>query len=210
MMSLAARPYTPTARAMFFTACSPRSAKDSDSLSLICSLAARVDADAARLGQRFEPRGNVDAVAENVVAVDDDVADIDADPENDPLVVRDVRIAPQHRALHFHGKRDSIDHAGEFEQHAVAGGLDDAAVMLRYRRVDQLPAMRLQRGERTDLVDAHQATVADRIGGSQHHRGESGCCIDVLPEPALPAGLPLLIVARLLLLIITGLLLPFG
>ena len=61
------------------------------------------DADAAGLAQRFEPGGNVDAVAENVVAVDDDVADIDADPEHDLLVVGDGRVALQHRALHFHG-----------------------------------------------------------------------------------------------------------
>jgi hypothetical protein len=40
-MSVAPRPNTPTARAMFFTVCSPRSAKASDSLSLIWSLAAR-------------------------------------------------------------------------------------------------------------------------------------------------------------------------
>ena len=41
------------------------------------------DADAARLGDAFQPRGDVDAVAEDVVALDDDVADIDADAEFD-------------------------------------------------------------------------------------------------------------------------------
>ena len=42
----------------------------------------RGDADAARLGQRLEPRGDVDAIAVNIVAFNDDIAEIDADPEN--------------------------------------------------------------------------------------------------------------------------------
>ena len=39
------------------------------------------DADRAGLGERLEPRGDVDAIAKDVVAVDDDVAEIDADPQ---------------------------------------------------------------------------------------------------------------------------------
>ena len=41
------------------------------------------DADAAGLGDAFEPRGNIDAVAEDVAVLDDDVADMDADAEFD-------------------------------------------------------------------------------------------------------------------------------
>src|SRR5207302_796457 len=37
------------------------------------------NADAAGLGQRFQPRRDVDAVAEDIIARDDDVADVDAD-----------------------------------------------------------------------------------------------------------------------------------
>ena len=39
------------------------------------------DADGTGLGERLEPGGDVDAVAENVVAVDDDVAEINPDPQ---------------------------------------------------------------------------------------------------------------------------------
>ena len=42
----------------------------------------RRDANAAGLGERLEPRGEVDAVAVDVVAVDDDVAQVNADPEH--------------------------------------------------------------------------------------------------------------------------------
>ncbi len=37
--------------------------------------------DPAGLADRFEARGEIDAVPENILAVDDDVADIDADPQ---------------------------------------------------------------------------------------------------------------------------------
>src|SRR5258706_453863 len=42
------------------------------------------NAQAAGLRQGFQPRRHVDAVAENVVRLDDDVADIDADAEYQP------------------------------------------------------------------------------------------------------------------------------
>ena len=46
----------------------------------------RRDADAAGVGQRFEPGGNVHAIADNVAVVaDHDLADVDADPIFDPF-----------------------------------------------------------------------------------------------------------------------------
>src|SRR5207247_4754247 len=56
------------------------------------------DADAARLGERLEAGGDVDAVAIDVVVVADDVADIDADAELDALVGRTIAVAPRHVA----------------------------------------------------------------------------------------------------------------
>src|ERR1700683_1481307 len=43
----------------------------------------RGDANAAGLGEGLEPRGNVDAVAVNVLAFDNDVAKVDADAQHD-------------------------------------------------------------------------------------------------------------------------------
>jgi hypothetical protein len=45
---------------------------------------------------------------------------------------------------HLGGAAHGIDDAGEFHQHAVSGGLDDAAVMLRDLRINQLPSCGLQ------------------------------------------------------------------
>ena len=46
------------------------------------------DIDLAGTGDAFKPRGNVDAVAIDVVGFDDDVAKIDADPILDPICIR--------------------------------------------------------------------------------------------------------------------------
>jgi hypothetical protein len=45
------------------------------------------DADAARLSQCLQPRRNVDAITVDVVAITDNVAKIDPDTEDDPLVL---------------------------------------------------------------------------------------------------------------------------
>jgi hypothetical protein len=47
-----------------------------------------------------------------------------------------------------------VDDARKFRQQAVAGGLDDAAVMLGDLRIDELPAMRLEALERALLPSA--------------------------------------------------------
>ena len=44
------------------------------------------NADAAGLGQPLEPRRDVDPVTIDIVAIDDDVAHVDSDPEPDGLV----------------------------------------------------------------------------------------------------------------------------
>ena len=50
----------------------------------------------------------------------------------------DIGIALGHPALHLGGAAQRVDDAGELDQQAVAGGLDDAAAVLGDLRVDQL------------------------------------------------------------------------
>jgi hypothetical protein len=99
-------------------------------------------ADPAGFGQPFEPSRNVDAIAINIVAVHDDVAEVDADAERDAMVRWHVHIAVLHRALDLDRALDSSDHAREFDQEAIASCLDDAALVLGDLRVDQLSPMR--------------------------------------------------------------------
>ena len=73
-------------------------------------------------------------------------------------------VALGHRALHFDRATHRIDDAGEFNQHAVAGGLDDAAAVLLDLVIDQLMAHRFEAFERTFLVRPHQPRIAGNIG----------------------------------------------
>src|SRR4029077_10413216 len=103
------------------------------------------DADPAGIGQRFQSRRDVNAITEDIVAVDDDVADVDADAKVEPLVGGNTRVALGHAALHFNRAAHCIDHAREFHQQAVPGRLDDAAVMFGDLGVYQLPPVGFQR-----------------------------------------------------------------
>jgi hypothetical protein len=94
------------------------------------------DADAPRRRQRLQPCRDVDAIAVNVVAVGDHVAEIDPDAKAQAALLGKIEIAVGHRALDFGRTAHRVDDAGEFRQHAVAGGLDDAAVMLADLRIN--------------------------------------------------------------------------
>ena len=119
----------------------------------------------ARRGQRLDPCGDVDAVAVDVALVDDDIADVDADAEFDAAVFGNVRIALGGTALRVEREAHRVDGAGEFHQRAVAGGLDDAAVMFGNLGMEQFAPDRLYRGKGAFLVGAHHAAIADHIGG---------------------------------------------
>ena len=49
-------------------------------------------ADSARFGDALKAGSNVDAVAEDVVVIDDDIPDVDADPQLDPLILRHIGV----------------------------------------------------------------------------------------------------------------------
>jgi hypothetical protein len=71
----------------------------------------------------------------------------------------------------------SVDDARKLDQHAVAGGLDDAPVMLPDFRIDELAAMRLQAVEGAFLVRSHQPRITGHVRCEDRreaaHRGRS-------------------------------------
>ncbi len=73
-------------------------------------------------------------------------------------------IAVGHSALDHGSTLDGIDDAGELDERAVAHELDDAAVVLLDRGVDQFATAALQSLERAYLVLAHEAAVANHVG----------------------------------------------
>ncbi len=86
-------------------------------------------ANAARLGNTLQPSSDIDSVAKDIVVVNDDITNMDADAEFNSDILRDVGILRSHCALDFDGAAGGIDCAGEFHEHAVTCCLDDAASM---------------------------------------------------------------------------------
>src|SRR5579859_863090 len=94
--------------------------------------------DPARLANGFETRGDIDAVAKNIAAIDDDVADIDADPQCQSGLRSRTRLEVEHVALDRGRAAHGIDDACEFGEQAVSRRLDDAAAASRHQRIEDL------------------------------------------------------------------------
>jgi hypothetical protein len=69
----------------------------------------RRDADSAGLGQSFEPRCDIDAVAKDVAVLDVNIPDIDTDAKLDAVVGRYTGVAPDHLALHLDGTGATLE-----------------------------------------------------------------------------------------------------
>jgi hypothetical protein len=123
------------------------------------------DADTARFGEGLQSCRDIHAVAEDVVLLDNHVAEVDADAESDTLVLGRFGIAFRHAALDLHGAAHGINDARKLCQEAVAGILYDTASVLLDLRLYQLPEMGLQALVRPLLVGPHQARIARHIGG---------------------------------------------
>jgi hypothetical protein len=78
--------------------------------------------DATRLRQGFEAGRDVDPVAIDVGAVDDDVADVQPDAKFDAAFRRYSDVAIGHLALDIDGAAHRVDDTGELDEDAVAGG----------------------------------------------------------------------------------------
>ena len=62
---------------------------------------------------------------------------MNADAKFDARILRHAGVLPGHAALDFNRAARRVHGAGKLHQHAVAGGLDDAAAMCGDRRIDQ-------------------------------------------------------------------------
>ena len=99
--------------------------------------------DASRRSDAFDARRDVDAIAKNIVAFDDDVADIDADAELDRIGFRSAGIVLANVFLDLYRTGNRVDGAAELYQHAVAHELDDPARMGGDIRIDKVAPQRL-------------------------------------------------------------------
>jgi hypothetical protein len=121
------------------------------------------NADASGFRDPLQPRGDVDAIAKNIVLVNHDIADVNADAKFNPGILRYVGVLLSHSALDFDGATNCVYGAGELDQHAVAGSLDNAATMLGDCGVDKRFSESLQLRQRAFLVGTHQAAITSDI-----------------------------------------------
>ncbi len=127
------------------------------------------DANPARLRKSLQAGRDIYGVAEEIVALHDDVANMDADPEPHLLIDRSIRIRLRDRVLHLNSTLHGINGAGEIGKNAVACRGEDPTAMRGDQPIDDDPVSR-ERAERADLIEPHQAAVALDIRGED--RGE--------------------------------------
>ena len=93
----------------------------------------------------------------------DDVAEIDTDPEIQPLIRAHICIAPSHSLLHLDGTAHRIDDAGELGQQPVTRRLDDPPAMLGDAWIEQFTAMAGKAREGAFIVGADQPTISGNV-----------------------------------------------
>ena len=127
----------------------------------------RCDRYPAGFGQPFEPGSNIDAVAVNVIFLDDNIARIDADAQLQLAVAGGIIVGSQ-IALDIYGAIHRVDGAVELNEEAVALAADESPLV----HCDSWFDHGFDAIGKPDvcalLVDAHQTAIADDI--SEKHR----------------------------------------
>ncbi len=123
------------------------------------------------LGNTLQPSGNIDTVAEDIVLIENDITDVDADAELDPLILRRDGTLFGHTALDFNCTAHRIDGAGKLDQHSVTGCLDNAPTMGGDGGIEKSLSDRLEPRQSAFLVGPHKAAIARDI--RRQHRRQS-------------------------------------
>ena len=74
------------------------------------------DADAARRSQTLQSRRDVHAIAENIVAFDNYITQVNTYTETNGLVLTSIRVASHHAFLNGNGARNRSNDGGKFQQ----------------------------------------------------------------------------------------------
>ncbi|MCY1502857.1 hypothetical protein D9M68_369650 [compost metagenome] len=129
------------------------------------------DVDFAGTSHGLKPRGDNDAVAVKIAAFDDNIAEIDADAQKNSAVVGKALIGCCHALLNIDRTGDRIHGTGKLHQHTIAHRLDDAAVVLADKGIENLLAAFFQRRKCTAFVQFDEPAVTDDI--RSHDSGET-------------------------------------
>src|SRR5437868_2482700 len=112
------------------------------------------DTNSPRRRQRFQTRGDIDAVAHEIASVDDNVAEIDPDAKTHPIRLGQTSVPFVDLELNFGGASHRLNRTCEFRDYTVPSTSEDASVVVRYQTVDDL-SINLESGVRTFFILAH-------------------------------------------------------
>ena len=128
------------------------------------------DQHTARLADLLQTSRDVHPIAEQVIALNHHVTEIDADAEDNAPFGRDTILLSHDALLHRHGAGHRVHHRAELDDRAVAHQLDDAPVMLGQERIDHLTAQGFQGAKRPGFVHFHEMRVPDDIRRQDRHQ----------------------------------------
>jgi len=157
--------YTRTGRAMFLTWCSPRSSNAKGSRSRTWSWTVLETSTPPGSAKASSRAATFTPVAENVLLLNDHIAEVDADAEPNPALLGHLGLAVGHPPLDLDRAAHGVDHARKFRQEPVAGVLYDPPSVLPDLGVDQLPEVRGEALVSALFVSTHQARVPRHVGG---------------------------------------------
>ena len=117
-------------------------------------------------------------MAVDLVAVDQDVAGVDADPEGDPAASLDRPVADLDPLLDFERAGERCLRSGKLGEDAVTDQPDDPPAVGKDRRLDDLVQMSLDPGVGVQLVLAHEPAVVDHVGRENRRLAALDALID--------------------------------
>jgi hypothetical protein len=125
----------------------------------------RRDAYTAGFCDALKPRRNINAIPEDVMRLDNYVADIDADSDSNAPVFRVTNCELADAGLELRTSSNRFHRARELRQEPVPGVLDDAASVFGNCRGDNVREKCCQLGMRSFFVIVHEPRIASDIGG---------------------------------------------
>ena len=121
-------------------------------------------ANSTRLGKSLQPGRDIDRIAEEIVALNHDIADVDTNAEPHLLTGRAIRILLGYGVLHRDRTLHGVDSAGEIGDEAIARCIEDPGSVRGDQGIDDAP-VRGEGAKGADLISPHETAITFDIGG---------------------------------------------
>jgi hypothetical protein len=123
------------------------------------------NADTAGFCDALKPCRDIHAIPEDVMRLDDYVADIDAHSESNAPIFQITDRKTVDASLELRGSSNCFHRAPKLRQKTVPGVLDNPAAVFGNCRGDSVRQERCRFGVRGLLVIMHEARIASHVGG---------------------------------------------